>query len=182
MNFLHWFAGASNHNLSLRNTYLSTKAKGLTMIQIPDWAIIASILIFFVLCLVYLVYFIISKKLYPQVVEFQKEITPNNSTTILEIEGVGILKKIDVQTTDNNTSLVVLVIDHTAYATLSIGREGRNSGKGGFDGQKDSLLKFELNFDKKFRKNFSIFIENRSDVPINSSGKIFYEIKKPLIK
>ncbi len=147
------------------------------MIQIPDWAVIASILIFFVLCLVYLAYFVISKKLYPQVVEFQKEISPNNSTTILEIKGSGILKKIDIQTIENNNSLAVLAIDQTAYATLSIFRKGSNARKGGFEGQKDSLFKFELNLDKKFSKDFSIFIENRTDVPINSSGKIFYEIK-----
>ena len=52
--------------------------------------------------------------------------------------------------------------------------------KGNFTERKDRLLELETNLAAKFHKNFSLFVHNRNDNLINSTGKIFYEIKKPL--
>jgi hypothetical protein len=162
----------------MRNTYLITKIKDISMIQIPDWVVIATILCFFFVCFCYLVYFIKSKKLFVKMIEFDKEIDPNNSLTILAINGSGIIKKMDIQTSENNNSSIVLTIDQTAYTTFSIVKDVNNSDKARVDEKKERLLKLEVNFDKKFQKGFSIFIDNRSDVTFNSAGKIIYEIKK----
>ena len=112
--------------------------------------------------------------------EFQKEINPNKAITILKIEGSGIIKKIEMQVTENDNSLIVMIIDKTSYTTFGIIREPNNLGKASYNERKDRLLKLEVNLDRKFHKEFSLFIDNRSNGLLNSTGKIFYEIKRPL--
>ena len=150
------------------------------MIQIEDLVVIAAILAFFLLCVFYLIYFIISKKLFPKVTEFQKEINPNKHMDVLKIKGSGIVKKIEMQVSESNNSLIVMVVDGTAYNTFNMVREANNLGKISFSKRKDRLLKLEVNLDKKFHRDFSLFIDNKGDGPLSSAGKIQYEIKEPL--
>jgi hypothetical protein len=149
------------------------------MIQIDDWVALAIILAFFLLCGCYLVYFIITRKLFPKVIEFQKEISPKNSATILTIEGAGILKKIEMQISENDNSSILVAVDGVGYTTLSIAKETNSLAKESFDEPSGKLLKFEAYLDVKFRKQFSLFIDNRNERSLKTDGKIFYEIKKP---
>lgn len=149
----------------------------LTMIQIEDWVAIAVILAFFILSLSYLIYFIITRKLFPKVVEFQKEIDPHKSIDVITIEGQGILKKVEMQISENNNSSIMMIVDRRGYATFGIGESVKPEN---FIEPKGSQLKFEVNLEVKFYKDFSLFIDNRNESKLNSSGRIFYEIKKPL--
>jgi hypothetical protein len=150
------------------------------MIEIPDWVAFAIILALLVLCLCYLIYFRISRKLFPQVAEFQKEIHSNEEATILTIKGSGIVKKVEMQTSENNNSVIVLTVDRTAYASFGITRETKNSTKENANEQKGALQNLEVNVNKAFFEEFSLFMADKSDKSLNATGKIFYEIKKPL--
>jgi hypothetical protein len=149
------------------------------MIEI-DWFFIAFILFFFFAGLSYLVYFRVTRKLFPQEMEFHKEINQNDATPVLSIEGTGIVKKIQLQITENGNSQIDTIIDGTNYSTFAITKERNKMGKGNFNEQKDELIELETNLDAKFHKHFSLFVHNRNDNLINSTGKVFYEIKKPL--
>lgn len=144
------------------------------MIQIEDWLIVAIVMAFFLAGICYLIYFKIKSKLFPMVREFQGEVNPNEAKALLEIVGSGIIKKIEMQVRENNNSLIYFNIDKTGYTNFRFTREQNKMGK-------ESRLKIEVNLDTKFRKDFSLFIHNRDDISLNSTGKIFYEIKKPLI-
>ena len=98
------------------------------MIQIEDWAIIAILFAFFIAGVIYLIYFIVTRKLFSQEMEFQREINPNKAMTILSIEGVGIIKKINMQVTENDNSWIDMIIDGTSYATFAI-NEANNFNK-----------------------------------------------------
>jgi hypothetical protein len=150
------------------------------MIQIEDWVIIVIILAFFFASLSYLVYFVLTKKLFPIEKEFQNEINPNKMITLLTIEGSGIIKKIEMQITENNNSFINISIDGTTITNFIITKEPYKKDKTSQNEQKGGLLKLEINLDTEFRKDFSISLENRSDYSLNSTGKIFYEIKRPL--
>ncbi|MBE3116360.1 hypothetical protein IMZ68_04070 [Candidatus Bathyarchaeota archaeon] len=150
------------------------------MIQIEDWVVIAGILAFFVLFISYLIYFRITRKLFPLVMEFQKEINPDKAITVLSIEGSGIIKKIAMQVTENDNSWINMIIDGATHSSFVIAREPNNLGKTSYNEPKDKLLKLEAELDTKFHKDFMILIHNRSNESINSNGKVFYEIKRPL--
>lgn len=150
------------------------------MIQIEDWVVIAGILAFFVLFISYLIYFRITRKLFPRVMEFQKEINPNKAITVLTIEGSGIIKKIAMQVTENDNSWINMIIDGAIYTNFIITREPNNLGKASYNETKNNLLKLEAELDTKFHKDFLLLIHNRSDESLNSAGKVFYEIKRPL--
>jgi hypothetical protein len=150
------------------------------MIQIEDWVIYLGILILFFLGAIYLIYFIISKKLFPMNMEFQNKVNPDKSTTLLSIDGSGIIKKIEMQVTENDNSWISMIIDGASYENFLI-TKANNSGKTNLSVQENILINIEVNLDAKFHKNFSLIVQNRSlDKTLDSSGKIFYEIKKPL--
>ena len=152
----------------------------LCMIQINDWVFVAIILVFFFVAATYLVYFRVTRKLFSQEIEFQKEISPNQAITILSIEGAGIIKKIKTQITENDNSTLDMIVDGVNYLTFDIARDLNRVDKGNSTERKSKLLVLEVNLDARFHKQFSLFFDNRNDDLINSAGKIFYEIKKPL--
>ena len=150
------------------------------MIVISDWiaiAIIAAIVLFFIF---YLTYIIISRS-HPQVMEFNNKINPNDQETILTIRGSGIIKRIEMQTSQNNSS-IVLTVDKTAYTSFNLSKESNNTAKENPNDQKDNQLKLEANLDRHFLNEFSLFVDNRSEETLTSIGKIYYEIKKPATK
>ena len=148
------------------------------MIQIEDWIVITGILIIFVLSAVYLVYVIIKTKLKPKVLEFQKEIKPNEAITISAIEGSGIIKKIEMKTIKNDKSLITITVDQTSFITFDLSKK-TSSPRGNLDLLEESVS-FEINLNKYFKRNVTIFFYNNSDKLSQSNGKIYYEIKKPL--
>lgn len=148
------------------------------MIQIEDWMIVAALIVLLVLSLIYLLYFKISKKLFPKQLNFQKQIKPNEATTALSIDGSGIVKRINMQITENDNSLVNLTIDQSSYIVLGLAEKTDEPNKR--ISQNGKLMTIELQVDKKFSKSFSIFIHNRSSLPLNTSGNINYELKAPL--
>jgi hypothetical protein len=148
------------------------------MIQIEDWIVITGILIIFVLSAVYLVYVIIKTKLMPKVLEFQKEIKPNEAITISAIEGSGIIKKIEMKTIKNDKSLITITVDQTSFITFDLSKK-TSSPRGNLDLLEESVS-FEINLNKYFKRNVTIFFYNNSDKLSQSNGKIYYEIKKPL--
>ena len=151
------------------------------MIVIPDWiaiAIIAAIVLFFIF---YLIFIITSRKLYPQAMEFNSKIDPNDQETILTVRGSGIIKRVEMQTSQNNSS-IVLTVDKTSYASFNLSKESNNTAKENPNDQKDNRLKLEANLDRPFLNEFSLFVDNKSEVTLTSIGKIYYEIKKPAPK
>ena len=148
------------------------------MIQIDDWMVIAGILVIFLVLIVYLAIFIITRKLFPGVVEFNNDINPNEAKTISTIEGSGIIKKIEMKTTENAKSLIDMIVDQTSFIILDF--SNKTSSHGGNLAESEELLSSEINLNKQFHNNFAIFFHNRSDKLAHSSGIIYYEIKKPL--
>jgi hypothetical protein len=150
------------------------------MIEIEDWVLIAIIAAFFFAGACYLFYFIVSRKLFSQEMEFRNEIEPNRIITILSIEGAGIAKKIEMQITKNENSTIDMIIDGKSYSLFVFKGDINNPDKRNFIEQKNGLLGLEVNLNAKFQKNFSIIVLNRNESLISPTGKIFYEIKKPL--
>jgi len=148
------------------------------MIQISDWMLIAGIIVIFLLSIVYFVYFIIKSKLFPKVVAFQNEIKPNEAITISAIEGSGIIKKLEIKTNENDKSLISITVDQSSLITFSVSKKINNP-SGNFDALEESLS-LEINLNKKFARNFTLFFHNNSDKLSHTNGKIYYEIRKPL--
>jgi hypothetical protein len=148
------------------------------MIQIDDWMIITGILAIFFLSVIFIIYIIITRKLFPNVLEFQKKTESNQTTTISTIEGSGIIKKIEIKTSENNKALIDVIVDETSFAIFSFNK--KTSGQDGSFNSLEEILTVEINLDKKFRRNFSIVFHNRSENVAHSNGNIHYEIKKPL--
>ena len=148
------------------------------MIQIDDWTVITGLLIIFTLFVVYLVSIIITRKLFPKVLEFQKEIKPNEALTISAIEGSGIIKKIEMNTAANDKSVITLTVDETSFITFALSKKTRSPAQN-LDTSQESLSA-EINLNKHFENNVTMFFHNNSDKMALSNGKIYYEIKKPL--
>ena len=147
------------------------------MIQIENWMIIAGIFFIFGLSTVYLVYVIVKSKLFPKTLDFHKEINPNEGVTISSIEGSGIIKKIEMSITENNQSIMNMIVDQTSLVEVCFDRTTIQ------DSKLNSLeknLNVKINLSKKFEKNFTIFFQNRSENVVHLNGNIAYEIKKPL--
>jgi len=165
------------NRIVLRNIYLVTIERAFTMIQIDDWMVIAVILVIFLLFIVYLAIFIITRKLFPKVVEFHSEINPNKAITIFTIEGSGIIKKIEMKTTENDKSMIDIIVDQNSFIIFNFNK--KTSSNCGNLAELEELSSFEMNLNKKFNNNFTIFFHNRSDKLAHSNGKIYCEIKKP---
>ena len=150
------------------------------MIQISEWVVIYLIIAFFILCVVYLLYFIISRKLFPQETEFHQEISPNKESTVLTVTGSGIIKRVEMQTTENTDSNIMLTVDKTAYTSFITTNPPNNTNNKNPNTQEQHPLKIEANLDRLFHQEFSLFIANKTSTPLNATGKIYYEIKKPL--
>jgi hypothetical protein len=150
------------------------------MIEIEDWVLIAIIVAFFFAGACYIFYFIVSRKLFSQEMEFQNEIEPNRIITILSIEGAGIAKKIEMQITENENAIIDMLIDGKSYSMFVIKGDTNNPDKRNFIEQKNRLLGLEVNLNAKFQKSLSIIVHNRNESLIIPTGKISYEIKKPL--
>jgi hypothetical protein len=148
------------------------------MIQIDDWMVIVGILAIFLLSIVYLAIFIITRKLFSEAIEFQNEIKPNENIIISKIEGSGIIKKIEMKTTENDKLMVDIIIDQTSYVIFNFNK--KTNSNGGNLAETEEFLSFEINLNKKFTNNFTIFFHNRNDKLAHSTGNIYYEIKKPL--
>jgi hypothetical protein len=146
---------------------------GLTMIQIEAWAI-AGVLVLFLLAIAFLSYFIISKKLFPQVIEFGQEINPNEGRTVSEIAGYGIIKKIEIRM-QNVNSIINITVDQTNFLIFSLSNN-KNSGYN----VKENTLGAQIQLFERFNKNFSVYFQNQSDITLFSSGSIHFEIRKPL--
>jgi hypothetical protein len=148
------------------------------MIQIDDWMIIATILVIFLLSIVYLAIFIITRKLFPKVVEFDKKINPTETVTIATIEGSGIIKKIEMKTNESDKSLIDLIVDQTSFVIFNFNK--KISGHEVNFVELEDILSFEIDLDRHFHNNFTISFNNRSDRVAHSNGKITYEIKESL--
>ncbi|MGA3290261.1 MAG: hypothetical protein ABSD42_08500 [Candidatus Bathyarchaeia archaeon] len=143
------------------------------MIQIEAWAI-AGVLVLFLLAIAFLSYFIISKKLFPQVIEFGQEINPNEGRTVSEIAGYGIIKKIEIRM-QNVNSIINITVDQTNFLIFSLSNN-KNSGYN----VKENTLGAQIQLFERFNKNFSVYFQNQSDITLFSSGSIHFEIRKPL--
>ena len=148
------------------------------MIQVDDWTLITGLLAVFLLLIIYLIYVRITRKLFPKTLEFQKEIKPNEAITISTIEGSGIIKKIEIKTTENEKSLIDITVDQTSFIIFGLGKKTGNQ-SGDLDVSEENLS-FEINLNKKFERNFTLFFQNNSDKLAHLNGNVGYEIKKPL--
>jgi hypothetical protein len=145
------------------------------MIQIETW-IIAGVLVLCLLAIAYLFYFIISKKLFPQMIEFGQEINPNEGRTVSEVKGYGVIKKIEIKM-QNVNSIIDITVDQTSYIIFGL---ASNNDKTSYS-EKENTLSAQIQVFERFSKNFSVYFQNQSDVTTRLSGTIHFEIKKPLI-
>lgn len=148
------------------------------MIQVEDWMLIAGLLAVFLFLIIYLIYIRITRKLFPKQIEFENEIQPNKAITIATIEGSGIIKQIEMKTNENDKSLISVTVNQTSFLTFGLNQKNSRLSKN-LDSLEESLS-FEVNLNKHFERNVTIFFNNNSDKLSHSNGKIYYEIKKPL--
>ncbi len=145
------------------------------MVEIADWVIIAIPALTLIVCISYAAYFKISTARFPKTIEFNQQISPNQTVNILSVEGVGSIKKIVAQTTGSNDSLLDLTLDQTSYFVLDLLKDQNLAEPIPVI---QSGLKFNVKLDAWFYKGFSLSIYNKSNGNLTASGKIYYEIKK----
>ncbi|MGD6850537.1 MAG: hypothetical protein ACQCN6_00580 [Candidatus Bathyarchaeia archaeon] len=143
------------------------------MIQIEDWMIIAGLLFVFILIIAYLLYFKVSRKLFPEMVKFGKEIEPEKGTVVCEVKGSGIVKTVELETSRN--CLIDITVDGTSHTLLNIGRESEQQHKPCQD-----ILTVKEQLNQRFTDNFAIHILNQSNHILEYSGLANYEVKKQL--
>jgi len=150
------------------------------MIQIPNWAIFGTILAIAVLISCYFFYFRISRKLFPQVSEFQETINPNEEATLSTVTGSGIIKRVEVQMSMSKGSVMVLIVDRTSHVTIASGKGKETTQEGSPPETSAEVQRLEINTYRPFSEEFSLFIANSDNKILILSGKISYEIKKSL--
>ena len=62
------------------------------MLQIDEWAAVAAIAALFIVALGYFIYFKVSRKLFPQMQDFDNEIESGQGATVSNITGSGIVQ------------------------------------------------------------------------------------------
>jgi hypothetical protein len=143
------------------------------MIQIEDWMIIVGLLFAFILFIAYLLYFRVSRKLFPETIKFEKQIDPYKGSIVCEIKGAGIVKTIELKT--NRNCILDITIDGTNHTLLNIGSQADDHNKSSFD-----YLTIKEQLNQKFTSNFSIHIQNQSNQILECNGLTSYELKKKL--
>lgn len=141
------------------------------MIQIDEWMAVAVAFILLLLGAVYLLYFKITKKLFPKVTNFQSEIKSREGSTVCEIEGSGIIKTIEVNT--NGNCIINMTIDGFSRTVLRVHPEFKQDNKSNRD-----ALSIREQFDEKFAKSFTIHVQNEGDAVLQSYGTISFETHK----
>jgi hypothetical protein len=144
------------------------------MIQIEAWTILAGLLVLFLLFLAYLSYFVISKKLFPQVIKFEQEMNPNEGKTVSEIAGHGIIKRIEIKM-QRSSSVLTVTVDKTSFVSFSF-----SDNNGTVDEAKENTLSAQMEVFERFNKDFSVYFQNQSDITISLSGSVHFEIRKSL--
>jgi len=144
------------------------------MIQIEEWITVAAVILI-VFAISYLIYFKITKKLFPQNTNFKTEIKPGEGATVCEIEGSGILKIIELKTNEN--CIIDISIDGVSHTLLAVGQE-----PGLYDPCKhnEDILTVREQLDETFVGNSAIHIQNRGAGILHSSGAVSFEVKKGL--
>ncbi|XHH09207.1 MAG: hypothetical protein ACFCUE_00885 [Candidatus Bathyarchaeia archaeon] len=149
------------------------------MVEIADWVIIAIPILAVAVLVIYAVLFKISTARFPKTIEFNQQISPNQTVTILSVEGIGSIKKIIAQTIGSDNSLIDLTLDQTSYFILDLLKDQKNTENVSIS---QSGLKFNVKLDAWFYKGFSLSIYNKSNGNLTAAGKIYYEVKKPKIE
>jgi hypothetical protein len=145
------------------------------MFQLEEWIVIILALILLVLPIVYLVYFKVSRKLFPQLADFSSEIKPGEGMTVCKITGSGIIKSIELKTNEN--SIIAITVDGINHTLLTVGRE---LGSNITSKQNENVLDIREQLDEKFSDNCTIHIQNRGTGILLTNGNISFEIKKGL--
>jgi hypothetical protein len=155
------------------NAYLPYFKTTCNMIQIENWIIFTSLIVAFFLILAYLLYFKIRTKLFPEVKEFQLEISPRQAINISVTEGSGILKETKIMLNHGKDFIVDITIDLVSYLLFrSTTAEGEIT--------EETTQFFESKIDSKFSHNVTININNTSDEKVFAKGIVYFEIRKPL--
>jgi phosphotransferase system HPr-like phosphotransfer protein len=145
------------------------------MLQIEEWVIVAAIVALLTIAVAYLVYFKVSRKLFPQTKDFDSEIKPGQGETVSSIQGKGIIKMVELNTNEN--CIITITIDGTNHTLLTVGPELRVQEPLKLN---EDVLAVREQLDEKFIDNFVIHIQNRGAGILHTKGKIHYEIKKDL--
>jgi hypothetical protein len=145
------------------------------MLLIEEWEIITVIAVLVVIAAVYLVYFKVSRKLFPQTKDFDDEIKPGQGATISSIQGTGIIKMVELNTNEN--CIITMTIDGTNHTLLTVGPE---LGLKSPSRLNEDVLAVREQLDEKFTQTFTIHIQNRGAGVLHTKGQIHFEIKNDL--
>jgi hypothetical protein len=145
------------------------------MLQIEEWVAIAAIATILILAITYLIYFKVSRKLFPQTTDFDSEIKPGQGETVSKIQGAGIVKMVELDTNEN--CIITITIDGTNHTLLTVGPELGTKAPSKLN---EDVLAVREQLDEKFIDNFTIHIQNRGAGILHTKGKIHFEVKKDL--
>jgi hypothetical protein len=145
------------------------------MLLIEEWVLITAISALLATAGAYLVYFKVSRKLFPQTEDFDSEIKPGQGETVSKIQGVGIVKMVELDTNEN--CIITMTIDGTNHTLLTVGPELGTKAPSKLN---EDVLSVREQLDEKFIDNFTIHIQNRGAGILRTKGKIHYETKKDL--
>ena len=145
------------------------------MLPLEEWIVIIVALALIMFPIAYLIYFKVSRKLFPQSTNFSSEIKPGEGTTVCKITGSGIIKAVELKTNEN--CIIALTIDGINHTLLTVGPESSSlvSPK-----QNENTLNVREQLDEKFSDNCTIHIQNRGIGVLLTSGNVNFEIKKGL--
>jgi hypothetical protein len=144
------------------------------MVQLEEWIAISAALTLLLLSIAYLLYFKVTRKLFPQVTSFSSEIKPGEGVNVCKIEGSGIIKTVEIETYEK--CIIAITIDGVILSLLTIGHVTEKTSN-----HVDACtfaIREQLN--EKFTNNFTIHVQDQSIRVMQIKGKVHAEIKKGL--
>ena len=158
-----------------QNTFIRLIETIITMLQLEGWIVFALALALLVFPIGYLLYFKVSRKLFPQITDFSYEIKPGEGTTVGKVTGSGIIKMIELKT--NQNCIIAITVDGVNHTLLTVGPELESNVTYKTN---ENVLDIREQLGEKFSDNCSIHIQNRSTGILQTNGNISFEIKKEL--
>jgi len=144
------------------------------MVELSEWIAITIALAALLFSICYLIYFKVTKKLFPETAKFCDEIKSGKSGTVYKFEGTGIIKMIELETDEK--CIITVTADGIIHTLLTLGHAPKPS----TINLNDYKFAIREQLNEKFFNNFTIHVQNQGSHVLNIDGKINFEIKKGL--
>lgn len=156
------------------------------MSEFGNWIPILSLLITAIsVAVAILTYRRVSRKYYSRAMHFPKEIKPKEDRTLFDINGTGILQRVEMTATGSPDAKITISVDHLVF----LGETFRSLYAKGSSYIRTFILpnpqgtgqfSIEMDLQKNFFENIELSIENRHETePLIVKGIVHYNIYEP---